>query len=193
MNEFSISGFTGKSNIEAMKRKYPLRPVMAGETLITFGTFKGWTVEYVNEFDHNYIVFLASIASNPYFLYHPESKKIIDRAIQLTKQKEIDRRKKILEFRKDKHHETGWLYNFVNRFEKDHPEKYREIRFLRSIMMQIMRQNRIDLITKKQLFVLGDIWNGHYGNKRELIKKLKPYWVRKYDRLEEVLANHEKT
>ncbi|HUV85172.1 MAG TPA: hypothetical protein VMV86_05635 [Methanosarcinales archaeon] len=192
MSEFSISGFTGKSNIEAMKRKYPQRPPAEGETLIVFGTFKGWTVEHVNEFDHAYIVFMASIANNTYFAYHPEAKKAVDKASQLVTEEEKETRKKIIDYREEKHHQIKWLLNFISMFEKEHKDDFRALGFLRSISMQLIRQNRIELLTKKQLVVLGKIWASHYGNKRDLIKKLKPYWARKYDTLEEVLSD-EKT
>lgn len=189
MSEFSISGFTGKSNIEAMKRQYPQRLPAEGETLITFGTFRGWTVEHVNKFDHAYIVFLASIVNNIYFSYHPEAKKVVDKASQLVTEEETEHRKKIIDYREEKHHQIKWLFNFIDMFEKEHKDDFRALGFLRSIRMQMVRQNRIELLTKKQLVVLGKIWEGHYGNKRELIKKLKPYWIRKYDSLEEVLSN----
>ena len=184
-SDFSVSGFCGRSNNENMVRKYPIKPLKEGETLISFGTFKGRSVEYVNQFNHNYIIFIASMNKIKKMKFAHEA---IEKAITLTTKEEREKQTS-----KNNHIDSckkkiKWLLDFIIEFEKSHPEDIRSINFLRSINYQLLQQCKVDIITKKQLVVVGEIWERHYGNKKQLIKKLKPLWTRKYDKIEEVLS-----
>lgn len=185
-SEFSIRGFTGVSNIERMKVVYPQR-FIEGETIISFGLFKGWTVEHINQFNHSYIVFLAALGGTKKWQEKQYGSDAIKKAISLTTKVERKKKSETLKFQEEQDKKIRWLLAFIRLYSRMHPNDFRDIRFLNSIRGQLARQMRIELITAKQLSVIGDIWEKHFGNKEKLLKKIKPYWNRKNITVEDVL------
>lgn len=198
-SHFFIRHFMGRANCEAIKAKYPIRQAKEDEHILTFGIFKGYTLEQINEIDHMYIVFLSTFDLNDHKLKNrPDIIRLSLIARQMVTQKERLERIGKIEFMFFQCQRANWLLAFI----KDHAWKgeydgsERDKRFLRSIRFQILQQMRIELLTKKQLTVISDIWARYYskvesGDKfnkeRERFKdKMRPYWKRKYDSIDDI-------
>ena len=198
-SNFFIRRFTGKINCEMIKLKNPIRAYESFEHVLPFGVFKGYSLEHINEFDHTYVVFLSTFDSRLsngikketkkcFKLFSEYAKKLVD-----PKETRIEREK--LKYLNKRSEEIKWLLKFFKDYE-DRGRSERSKYFIRSIRFQLLRQYRIDLLTKKQLSIIANIWANHYSEsesgekfnseRNKFKNKIRPYWKRKYDSIEDI-------
>jgi len=179
----------GKIEGELVKASNLIHPVLPGETVLTFGKYTGYSLEYVNKFDHSYIVYLSLINR----FGNKVTQEVVDKAKSFTTEEEREDKKDGKEYFRKKCKEVKWLSDFLKGVIRD---RNSWCRFAYSIYNRLQSQHQLNLITINQLRCVANMWaeiksGGKEGkeytkHREEFKRKMKPYWKRKYDKIEEV-------
>ena len=179
----------GRIEGDIVRKSNPIRPAKPGETILTFGKYSGYPMEYVNEFDHSYIVFLSTLVTYG----NPKMQPFVTRSLELTTLEERNIKRENKKYIVKKHMEIKWLTDFLKEVSQSGTSWSK---FAYSVLRRLWTQDRLDLLTNKQVVCIANMWGEvHSGKKegrefdraREEFKEtMKPYWKRKYERIEDL-------